>query len=552
MLEHLSIRNIVLIESLDLDLSEGLSVLTGETGAGKSILLDALTLALGERADSGLIRQGADFASVTAVFKGIPSSARLLLEQAGVDLPEEKLVLRRVVHRDKSSRAFINDGPATVQLIRSISHHLLDVHGQFDALSSPTDYRNAVDSFLQEPPLLNRVSQAYERWRFATRAVEAHAQLRAQGIAQLPFWRQAIGELESLALKTNEVETLEAQRSQMSHHGKIMEGLQEIIQSLETKALPSLVESSRALTRLAGLAATFEPLSKRLESAYVELNDLNQSFLSQRHDLASGALSLETIESRLFAIRSASRKYHTKESDLPTLLEEYRLKVTALENDQAHLDKLLNTASEEKTFFLEASRALSHGRQGAAAQIQTLVAAELPGLRLPEAQFNIQVKPLPEEKWGEHGTDEVLFLVQTNAGSLAGPIHSTASGGERSRLYLALKLALAKAYPQMSFVFDEVDSGIGGATASAVGERLKRLASQPGAQALVITHSPQVAACGTDHWHISKYTTEGTTTTLAHRLTPEERMEEIARMLAGNDVTAQARAAALELMKMAG
>jgi DNA repair protein RecN (Recombination protein N) len=465
---------------------------------------------------------------------------------------EEKLVLRRVVNRDKSSRAFINDQPTTVQLIRAISHHLLDVHGQFDALSSPTDYRNAVDSFLQEHGLADKVSHAYMLWDAAAKAVEAHKTLRSQGLAQLPFWRQGIAELEALALKEGEVDALESQRSQMSHQGKVMDGLQEITQSLETKALPSLIESSRTLTRLAGLVASFTPLSERLESTYVELNDLAQTLIGQRNEMASGALSLEAIESRLFAIRSLSRKYHTSEVDLPALLEDYRLKVAALEDDQAHLDKLMKACLHAKEAYVQEAKALSHARKEAAKQIQSLVAVELPDLRLPEAQFIIQIKQLPEEKWGEHGTDEVLFMVQTNTGSVPGTIHTIASGGERSRLYLALKLALAKAYPEMSFVFDEVDSGIGGATASAVGERLKRLASHQGAQVMVVTHSPQVAACGNDHWHITKRTVDGLTTTQAHRLTTDERQEEIARMLAGNDVTPQARAAAMELMKVAG
>ncbi len=552
MLEHLSIRNIVLIQSLDLDFSEGLTVLTGETGAGKSILLDALTLALGERADNGLIRMGADSASVTAVFTNISPLAVRHIGQAGLTCDQNQIVLRRVVSRDKSSRAFLNDQPVTIQLLRSVSHALLDIHGQFDALSTASDYRQALDPFINDKDLTLEVKAAYVTWQESLKALHNHKALQSQGLAQLPFWKQAISEMETLNFKVGELEALEGQRAQMSHQGKVMEGLQEMLSSMESKAIPSLTEVSRILTKLAGLLPSFEPLSRQLESAYAEISDLNHTFQSQRHDLSQGASSLEAIESRLFAIRSLCRKFHIAEIELPSVIEEYRQKVAALEGDEAYLDRLTEQMLASKNSYENKAAQLRKARYNAATYIQELVMKELPDLRLPEAKFIIQVNPSPEEKWAEHGMDEVLFMVQTNASSSLGAIHAIASGGERSRLYLALKLALASAYPQMSFVFDEVDSGIGGATASAVGERLKRLASHVGSQVLVVTHSPQVAAFGRDHWHISKSTDHVQTVTQATRLSYDQRLEEIARMLSGSDVTVQARAAAQQLLQMAG
>ena len=550
MLEHLSIRNIVLIESLDLDFADGLTVLTGETGAGKSILLDALTLALGERADSNLIRIDAPFASVTATFGHMSPHTLACMTQAGFACTDNHVVLRRVVNRDKSSRAFLNDQPITVQFLRTLSHHLLDIHGQFDALSSPTDYRHALDGFITDKTLSVQVNQAYEEWQKANTAVSDHMALSSQGMAQLPFWKQAINEIEALGYKEGELETLEQQRSQMGHQGKIVEGLQDIAQSLDTKGIPALSEVSRILTKLAALVPSFASVSQQFESAYTEINDIHETLHRQRQAVEQSAHSLEAIESRLFAIRSLGRKYHVLESQLPEMLEDFRHKVTALENDAATLNTLQRHVEETRRIYVQATEKLTQARIQGAAQIQSLVAQELPDLRLPEARFTIQINPLPESKWGDHGVDEVLFMIQTNAGSSPGAIHTIASGGERSRLYLALKLALAHANPHMSFVFDEVDSGIGGATASAVGERLKRLATH--GQVLVITHSPQVAAQGHTHWHITKATQNGTTQTQALRLNHAQRQEEIARMLSGSDVTEQARAAAGELMKLAG
>lgn len=551
MLQHLSIRNIVLIESLDLDLSAGLCVLTGETGAGKSILLDALGLALGARADTSLIRVGVKTASVSAAFTRVPPGLVHLLGEHGMDVsPDEAIVCRRVLHADKTTRAFLNDQPVTLQLLRAVSSQLIDVHGQFDALADGSDYRRSLDGFISRPDLFAHVRDAYHAWVSAREVVDLFEAQRSQGRHQLPFWQQSFKELSLAQLKSGEVDALERQRSEFGHLGKLVDGLKEVEQKFSGagQILNNLLDVSRLLGRISQYSDAYQDPLRRVDQALLELQDIQLTLGEKRNSMLSSAQGEEAIEERLFTLRALARKNQCAVDDLAAIRDELEQKILAVEQGDDRAEELSHALARAREKFKAEAHALHQERCAAAGKITDLVNCELPALKLPDARFIIEIIPCSEEKWAAHGADEVMFKVATNVGTLPGAIGAIASGGERSRLLLALKLALAATAPDMAFVFDEVDSGIGGATAAAVGERLKRL-STGGRQVLVVTHSPQVAAHGDDHWHISKMTTaDNNTKTVVRRLDTQARQEEIARMLSGADVTEEARAAAGQLM----
>jgi DNA repair protein RecN (Recombination protein N) len=561
-LTALAIRDVVLIERLDLSFNHGLTVLTGETGAGKSILLDSLGLALGARADSGLVRASADQASVTACF--VPSEGHAvsaILDEHGL-MSDDEVVLRRIVTKDGRSRAFINDHPVGVGLLRRIGGMLVEVQGQHEQMSLADQAGHAalLDAFGVAPPLRHAVAQAWRESREATEALETARAAIAAAERDEEYLRFAVDELATLAPRPNEEETLARERQRLQQQERRAEAIAVALAELTPRdrrnvgPSAALRAASRALQRLAPpgqLTAASPPnpadhalaALERAEEALAEAETI-LTRLAAEADVDPRLL--EQSEERLFALRAAARKHGIAVPDLPALLDALAARLSALETGAAHIVELEQRARGAKACYLTAAEALTSARALAAGKLQKAVARELPPLRLDKARFLAEISPLPETGWGPGGMDQVRFLIAANPGQEPGPLSRVASGGELSRLMLAMKVVLSAGSPVPTLVFDEVDSGVGGATAAAVGERLVRVAEQ--VQVLVVTHSPQVAARGAAHLRVTKAVARGRATTAVELLDTTARREEIARMLAGETITPSARAAADDLL----
>jgi DNA repair protein RecN (Recombination protein N) len=550
MLVSLSIRDVVLIEKLDLSPGAGLTALTGETGAGKSILLDSLGLALGDRADAGLVRAGAPQASVAAAFAPPDGHAALaLLAEHGIDA-EGGIVLRRVVGADGRSKAFVNDEPVGVALLRRLGALLVEVQGQFAqvGLADEATHPGLLDAFGRLSPRRATVAGAHAAWRAAMRALaEAEASVAAARQEE-DFLRHAVEELAKLAPEEGEEEALDVERRRLQQGERRAEGYTEALAALSRQrgVAAALREAARALDRLpppnddaqAPLAAI-----GRAQDAVAEAETLLEKLAA---DSGPDPQGLERTEERLFALRAMARKHQTTVASLPALLASLRERLAALDAGEERIAGLTAAAEAARAAYREAAAALSAARQEAARRLDKAVAKELGPLRLEKARFITEVTPLAEAAWGPEGADAVRFLVAMNPGLPPAPLARTASGGELARLMLALKVVLATDGTVPTLVFDEVDSGIGGATAAAVGERLARLAERR--QVLVVTHSPQVAAKAAVQWRVAKAQAKSGTVTTVSPLDEAERREEIARMLAGERVTDAARAAADSLL----
>ncbi|HLS68482.1 MAG TPA: DNA repair protein RecN [Kiloniellales bacterium] len=557
MLVSLAIRNVVLIDQLELSLATGLGVLTGETGAGKSILLDALGLALGARADSALVRHGAEQASVTAAFE-LPNDhpAWALLEEQGFAADDEMLVLRRLLSADGRSRAFVNDQAVSVGLLRSLGEQLVEVQGQFaqHGLLDPATHRSLLDAYGKLSVLSVQVGRAWRAWREAEAARDkAQAQLEAARRDE-DFLRHALEELESLDPRDGEEEELAKERALLMSAERLSESLNVAAEALsgeEGASAERAVElARRALERVVDKAGgRLDPLLAALERAAAEIAEADAQLAAVSADLDVEPGRLAAVEERYFALKELARKHGCDVDELPALRQGFSERLAAVDSGEERLERLEVDAQSARRLYLEEAHKLSERRTAASIEIEKAVQLELPPLRLEKARFFCRVESLPEGEWGPQGIDRVVFEVATNPGAPGGPLAKVASGGELSRLLLALKVVLAAASPVTTLIFDEVDAGVGGATAAAVGERLARLANQ--LQVLVVTHSPQVAALGSYHWQISKQVMNKVTVTGVQRLEAEARREEVARMLAGAEITDEARAAADKLMAKA-
>ena len=554
MLTHLSIRDVVIVDKLDVDFASGLCVLTGETGAGKSIVLDALGLALGGRADAGLIRAGADKLTVTASFtlaRKHPVFA--LLAEQDIAL-EDDIVLRRVVGSDGRSRAFINDQPVSVGLLRDVGALLVEVHGQFEShgLLDPATHIAALDAYRRVKSRDDSeaaCAAAWVTWRDASAALK-HAQDTLSGaLAEEETLRHHVKELSTLAPKPGEEQDLTATRAMMRHGEQIMKAM--------TEARTAIAENSDveaalrgALTRISRVSAQaggrLDALCLALDRAAIEageaLRELDRSFATIDADPAA----LERAEERLFALKAVARKHGTTVDALADTLTLLKSRLAAVDHGAEDVKRLAAAEKSARMTYSQAAQTLSLARQDAARTLDKLVAKELAPLKLDKATFRTVVAAKPESAWNESGMDKVAFEISTNPGLPPGPLDKIASGGELARFMLALKVVLAGSQERAALIFDEVDAGISGATANAVGERLARLAKT--VQVLVVTHAPQVAARGDNHWRVSKATRSGQTTTKVEHLTTAARREEIARMLAGEKITDEARAAADSLL----
>jgi len=550
MLTRLAIRDVVLIEALDLDFGRGLATLTGETGAGKSILLDALGLALGARAETGLVRNGAAQASVSASFDlpaGHPALA--LLEEGGLESePGEPLVIRRQVRADGGSRAFVNDQPASAGLLRSLGGTLVEIHGQHDdrGLLNPRGHRALLDVFARAQT--GAVASAYARWR-ATEEALAQAQAESESAARDREWLEhAVAELTRAAPEPGEEAMLAEARADMQKGARLAEELSAVNEHLDGSdgALALLRQATRRLDRIATEDARLAEALAALDRALVEAGEAEDRLAQAGEAFSFDPGRLEAMETRLFDLRALARKHRVEPDQLAALTEELSARLDRIDAGGAGMVGLARELGLAREEYGAAADALTATRKAAATRLDAAVAAELAPLKLDAARFRTVVEPVSEAQWGPAGRDRVEFEIATNPGAPFAPLMKIASGGELSRFILALKVALAEEGGAGTMIFDEVDRGVGGAVASAIGDRLARLASTT--QLLVVTHSPQVAARADRHWLIEKRSDGLVARTGVHVLGTAERREEIARMLSGAEITDEARAQADRLL----
>lgn len=564
MLTTLSIRDVVLVDTLDLEVENGLTVLTGETGAGKSIILDALGLALGARGDAGLVRHGAKQAVATAVFS-VPDDAELLaaIEEKGFELRAgEELILRRILSADGRSKAYINDQPVGVTALRDIGSRLVEVHGQHETvgLLDWKTHRASLDAYGGLQPQLSAVADTARKLKDAlNRLAEIQAEA-ADAASRAEEISQNLAELDALDPRENEETELAGDRAVLGAAEKALADLADARTQLggdklsqKLSAALRAVEHARTRAGQAGIEGD-HPVIKSLSDA-VEAIDRTMveameaiaavDAAADAFDFEPGAL--DKTEERLFALRATARKLHTTVDALPSLRVRLREQLRLIENSEEALTNARREAAVAAQDYDAAAEVLTVARQGAAERLTEAVMAELGPLKLERARFRVAMEPV-EGRRGPEGRETIRFQVSTNTGTAFGPLDSVASGGELARFALAMKAALASREDiiQPVMIFDEVDQGVGGAVAEAVGGRLKRLAH--GAQVLVVTHSPQVAACGHTHWKIRKADKDGMTTSTVEPLDEVHRLEEIARMLSGAEVTDEARAAANRLI----
>lgn len=553
MLTRLSIRNIVLIEALDLDFARGLGVLTGETGAGKSILLDALGLVLGDRAETALVRAGEERASVTASFDfaALPATVAAALEDAGIALePGEPLLIRRQVKADGGSKAFVNDQPASVALLREIAPALVELHGQHDdrGLVNPRGHRLLLDRYAgTDLPALER---RYTAWAKAEAQLAEAREAVAAAKADEDLLVAHLAELVALEPQAGEEARLAGTRADMQKGERLaadLEGLRQIWEGSDSP-LAALRVAARRLDRIADQHPLLAEALAALDRAVIEAGEAEEKLEKAAEALLHDPLELERAETRLFELRAAARKHRCEVDDLPDLMRRMRGQLDAIEGGEAQLDALEAAAREARAEYVALAETVHAARVEAAGRLDAAVAAELAPLKLDAARFRTEVGRLPEERWGASGMSAVEFLISTNPGADFAPLAKIASGGELSRFILALKVALAEQGGAATIIFDEIDRGVGGAVASAIGERLARLAAREG-QLLAVTHSPQVAARGSRHYLIAKASSGTITKTSVVLLDDEGRRQEIARMLSGAEVTPEARAQADRLLE---
>jgi DNA repair protein RecN (Recombination protein N) len=555
MLARLSIRDIVLIDRLDIDFAAGLAVLTGETGAGKSILLDSFALALGARGDASLVRQGADQGQVIAVFELSHAHPAGEILKANDIVAEDELIVRRVQFVDGRTRAFVNDQPVSVQILKQLGQVLVEIHGQHDdrALVDVSQHRRLLDAYGGLDGKVVAIAQLWQARRTAREAVEAHRADVERAQREGDWLRHAVGELTKLAPEQGEETALAARRTLMMQSEKIAGDLRDAhdVVGGNDSVVPSLSSAVRRLERRGAQSPHLvEPAVKALD---VALNAIEEARAHLEHALRAADFDpheLEQIEERLFALRAAGRKYNTPVDDLAALAMKYANDLELIDAGEGRLKALEAAAAETDAAYFVAAAGLSKARQKAATALDKAVNGELKPLKLERARFSTEMVSEADAA-GPHGIDKVEFWVQTNPGTRPGPLMKVASGGELARFLLALKVVLADRGSAPTLVFDEIDTGVGGAVADAIGMRLGRLGR--GVQVLAVTHAPQVAARATRHYVISKDATDKgkRVATRVTEVAENHRREEIARMLAGAEITAEARAAAERLLKSA-
>ena len=551
MLTRLNVRNVVLIERLDLDFRKGLTVLTGETGAGKSILLDSLGLALGSRANFNLIGKNGRKAEVTACFD-VPKKhpAWALLKEAGIDKGDE-LILRRQLSEGKSP-AFINDQTVSASLLRQVGDSLVEIQGQFEGrgLLDISTHRALLDRYAGTVKKAEAVAGAWQAWQDARNRHQQARQSLKEARDEEDWLRDAVSQLDELSPEEGEEEKLAAERSLLANAAKIAGALDAVDQTVsgDDGAANMVTTAARTLGRMADTGGDLlEPLQSALSRVEIELEETANCLRAARDKLDGDPNRLNFIEDRLHALKEQARKHRVTVDELPALQASLAEKLSGLDDQSGELAALMRAEEEAAEAYSELAGELSGDRKAAASDLDRKVMTELPDLKLDQASFLTVVAPLEEDNWGPSGIDQIRFEANTNPGMKNAPIDKIASGGELARFLLALKVVLADTSAPMTLIFDEVDSGVGGAVAAAVGNRLARLGEAM--QCLVITHSPQVASRGRYHLRVTKDGDGDGVISTAKPLKSDARVEEISRMLAGKTVTPEARAAALRLLE---
>ena len=549
MLINLNISNIVLIEKLNLEFGSGLNILTGETGAGKSILLDALSLALGARSDVGLVRHGCDMASVSASFDCVPESVKYVLNEFDIDY-NDGLILRRTLSTDGKSRAWINDVLVSVKTLKQVGDALVEIHGQFanHALLNQATHRATLDSFAKNNinnfnVLLSDVKAMYKQYSDAKNRLNELQEMLERSASERDFLEHNVSELRSLNPQIGEEEELANKRAMMMNAEKNTAILGDAINALNPHGNSlefQIFSVAHILERIKGDENPYQTQIDKLYDIAESVAQISQSLEPENTDMDD----MDSIEERLFAIRAAARKHRVSADELPEKLQQMATQLETIDNSDVELNKLHSSVKKYLAEFNVAAKSLTDARRAAADMLRTQLLAELPELKLGSADFVLE---FTDTQPSSHGTDDITFMIKTNPGSPFAPLHRAASGGELARLMLAMRVVLAGANDTHTFVFDEVDTGISGATASAVGSRLNRLASAN--QALVITHSAQVAGFADKHFKISKSVTDNKTTTSVHEISDDERIGEIARIISGDKITPESITMAKTLIK---
>ncbi len=552
MLRSLNIRNVVLIDKLDIDFRSGFGVLTGETGAGKSILLDSLGLVLGKRAETSLIRKGEDKLSVTAVFDNIDNpDFDMLLSDNDLEKTSE-IMIKRSLSSSGTGKIFFNDQPISARLLKEIGKYLVEIHGQFDnqGLLNPANHLNILDGFGGYDNLLLNCKQSYQDYKQAiNKLVQAEANI-AKAKEDEDNLRHWIKELEQLSPQQGEIEELQIRRKELMHAEKIIENLNYAYAALtQGKDVSSSLRAAqngidKANTYVEG---KYDEIYNALDRALIEITEVIDTIENASSDVAINTSEQENIDNRIFALKDLARKHSVDVEMLPETLKLFKQQLSSIEMGEEGLSLLRQDEQLKRLAYITSANVLNKARIEAGLKLDNLVNKELPAFKMEKAKFVTTIEQQNESSWSEKGFDSVCFTVSTNPNSPQGPINKIASGGELSRFMLALKVNLAQSSNLPTMIFDEVDAGIGGAVAQAVGERLARLGQD--VQVLVVTHAPQVAALGSSHFKVAKHTENDITTTTVYQLSVSERQEEIARMLAGEVISDEARAAALKLMK---
>jgi DNA repair protein RecN (Recombination protein N) len=553
MLRALSIRNVLLIDQLDLVFNSGLGVLTGETGAGKSILLEAMGLALGGRASPQMIRVGQTQATVTAEFEQREdSSAYSIIQELGFHLEEQNLLLRRTIALDGRSRAFLNDQPISLATLRTLGDALVEVHGQFDHLLNPSNHRQYLDLFGGLSSECENVRTAFKELEKKKIALHQHRLNIEHSKERALFLSHSLNELKEASPQKGEEEYLLQEREYLLHHTKIIEASQTAYSVLagERGVETLLSQAIRSLERVSqNMEGFFKEALAALERAIAETQEAVSLLSETSQERKNQTKTLEDIDNRLYLLRALARKHSCTIDELGRLHQNFQQQYDDLEHSDTSLRKLEQDLEKAKEIYLQQAISLRKKRQEAAHSLQEAMHKEFVPLKLEKASFRVNFTSLPEEEWGSSGIDRLEFQVQTNLGMPEGSFSKIASGGERSRIMLALKTLLAHESRISLIIFDEIDVGVGGAVASAIGERLYRLGRE--LQVLAVTHSPQVAAYADYHWKVTKEVHNQKTIARLELLNQEQSEQEIARMLAGETVTQEAHAAARRLLKAA-
>lgn len=550
MLTSLNISNIVLIEKLNLSFGSGLNILTGETGAGKSILLDALALALGARSDAGLVRHGCDTASVIAEFDTINENLHEILDENGIDY-DDVLIMRRTLNSDGKSRAWVNDIPVSIKTLKQIGDELVEIHGQFanHTLLNPATHRNALDNFAtvydsNNIKLLEDVKKSYEEYHNAEKRLKELNEMLEKSASERDFLQHNVSELQSLNVRIGEEEELSNKRTMMMNAEKDAAILTDAINALNPRGESLDGQIFSVAHILQKIKTEPNPYQEQIDLLYETAQTISD-IISELKPNEVDVDNLDAIEERLFAIRAAARKHRVSADELPQKLELMTAQLNAIDNSDAELKKLKTDVVQKESIFKGNAKKLTLSRQKAAEELRNRILSELPDLKLGQADFKIEITPSTPSS---AGCDDVLFMIKTNPGMPFAPLHKAASGGELARLMLAMRVVLTSSDSSHTFIFDEVDTGISGATASAVGLRLNKLAKN--SQALVITHSAQVAGFADRHFKIEKSVVSDKTVTHISEITGENRLNEIARIISGAEITPEALATARTLIKV--